>query len=166
MDSFRFILRTAPDVPSASSATIAPGFTVLKLGGTKIDGWGSTTFRNLDFTDLDFLEVEGDFHMNRELEIFYSSCRQLKFVEANMSFTKFYGCHFEKLSSKKSRFYWAEFYGCDLFAADFESSSLVNFIMEDCSITNFSFNRVEVDNLVYEPPKKNGIEAYRERTNL
>ncbi|KAF0204761.1 MAG: hypothetical protein FD170_186 [Bacteroidetes bacterium] len=154
LDTFRYIGGTAPDVPEMCSATLSPGISVLKLGGTKINGWGLTTFRNLDFTNLDFLEIEGKHHWDRELNIFYSSCRHLKFTNSIVYFTKFYACYFESLRSSNSRFYWTEFYNCDFFGADFENSSLINFIVEDCSANRFSFNRVEVDNFIYLPPQK------------
>jgi len=154
LDTFRYIGGTAPDVPEKCSATISPGITVLKLGGTKISGWGLTTFRNLDFTNLDFLEIEGKHHWDRELNIFYSSCRHLKFNNSEINFTKFYACRFESLTVFNSRFYQTEFYSCEFFGADFENSSLINFIVENCSANRFSFNRVEVDNIIYLPPKK------------
>jgi hypothetical protein len=153
LDTFRYIGGTAPDVPEMCSASISPGISVLKLGGTKINGWGLTTDRNLDFTNLDFLQIDGKHHWDREHNIFYSSCRHLKFTNSIVNFTKFYACHFENLSSNDTRFYWTEFYNCDLFGANFENTSLVNFIIEDCSANSFSFNRVEVDNIIYTPPK-------------
>ncbi|WP_199119920.1 ion channel [Pedobacter sp. ASV28] len=153
-DTFRYIAFNTPDAPEICSATISPGITVLKLGGTKINGWDDILFRNLDFTDLDFLEIEGKDSLSRETNIFYSSCRHLKFNNCIVNFSKFYACHFEELKSLNSRFYWTEFYDCDLFAAEFENSSLINFIVKDCSASRFSFNRVEVDNLIYTPPKK------------
>ncbi len=153
-DTFRYVGWTAPDVSEMCSATISPGISVLKLGGTKINGWGVTTSRNLDFTNLDFLEINGTHHWDREHNIFYSSCRHLKFTDSIVNFTNFYACHFEHLSSNAARFYWTEFYKCDIFGANFENTSLVNFIIEDCSANSFSFNRVEVDNIIYLPPKK------------
>lgn len=154
-NTFRFVLRNAPDVPETSNTFIAPGIQVLKLGGTKIQGWGLTTHINLDFADLDFLEIKGKHHSSTETNIFFSSCRNLIFKNSEVNFTNFYGCHFEKLQSKNSRFYSTKFFNCNLFGANFENSSLVNFVIDNCSMSSFSFNRVEVDNLTYIPPKKN-----------
>lgn len=153
--TFRFVLRNAADSPQTSNTFIAPGIPVLKLGGTKIKGWSMTSHVNLDFADLDFLEVKGKHHSSTETNIFFSSCRYLVFKNSEVNFTNFYGCHFKKLQSKNSRFYSVRFFKCDLFGADFENSSLVNFVIDNCSMSSFSFNRVEVDNLTYIPPKKN-----------
>lgn len=154
LDTFRYISHSAPDVPEICTAIIAPGISVLKLGGTKIEGWGQTTFRNLDFANLDFLEIEGKHRWDREHNIFYSSCRHLRFVDSKVNFTKFHACEFEALVILNSRVYWTEFYKCDLFGADIENSQLLNFKIQDCSLSSFTFNRVEVDNLLYSPPKK------------
>lgn len=154
-DTFRFVLTNAPDVPEASQTFIAPGIPVLKLGGTKIKGWGLTAHVNLDFADLDFLVVKGQHHFSTETNIFFSSCRNLIFKDSVVNFTNFYGCHFEKLQSRNSRFYSTSFFTCNLFGADFENSSLVNFVIDNSSMSSFSFNRVEVDNLTYIPPKRN-----------
>lgn len=154
-DTFKFVLTNAPDSPEASNTFIAPGIPVLKLGGTKIKGWSMTSHVNLDFADLDFLEIKGKHSGSMETNIFFSSCRNLTFKNSEVNFTNFYGCRFENLQSKNSRFYSVRFFKCDLFGADFENSSLVNFVIDNCAMSSFSFNRVEVDNLTYIPPKKN-----------
>jgi hypothetical protein len=154
-DTFKFVLTNAPDSPESSNTFIAPGVPVLKLGGTTIKGWGMTAHVNLDFADLDFLVIKGKHHGSTQTDIFFSSCRNLIIKNSEVNFANFYGCNFKKLQSKNSRFYSVRFFKCDLFGADFENSSLVNFVIDNCSMSSFSFNRVEVDNLIYIPPKKN-----------
>lgn len=154
METFRYVVGTAPDVPEMCSWAIAPGITVLKLGGTKIDGWINLNDRNLDFTNLDFLEIEGKHSWNREVQIFYCHCANISIRNVVANFTKFYNCSFQNLKSEASRLYWVEFYHCDIFKAYFENSSISNMIIENCSANNFSFNRVEVENIYYTPPKK------------
>lgn len=153
-DTFRYILINAPDLPEHSHTFIAPGIQVLKLGGIKLNGWGVAKHRNLDFTDLDYLEIDGDFLQDSKLDIFYSSCRNIKLINAHVNFVNFYGCHFEKFVCANSRIYSSGFYQCDVFGAIFENSSLANFVITDCSSSGFTFNRVEVANFVYVPPKK------------
>ncbi len=154
LETFRYILGTAPDVPEMCSWSIAPGFTVLKLGGIKIDSWLELNNRNLDFTNLDFLEIEGKLSWDREIQIFYSHCVNISTNNVNAHFTKFYHCSFGNLKVTNSRFYGIEFYRCDIFKAYFENSSISNMIIEDCSANSFSFNRVEVENIDYRPPIK------------
>lgn len=154
LETFRYIECTAPDVPEICSEKIAPGITVLKMGGTKIEGWFKLYKRNLDFTNLDFLIVEGKDHWNREIQIFYSSCQNLTLDTIDVNFTKFYNCSFKNLKVNNSRLYWFELYQCDIFSAYFENSSISNMIINDCSSNNFSFNRVEVENIIYVPINK------------
>jgi len=154
LETFRYTTGTAPNVPEMCSWSIAPGIPVLKLGGTKITGWFRFNDRNLDFTNLDFLEIDGKESRNREIQVFYSHCENISTINAVASFTKFYQCAFSNLNSTNSRFYRVGFYHCDIFKAYFENSIISNLIIEDCSANNFSFNRVEVENLDYTPPKK------------
>ncbi len=152
INTFRYIVGTAPDVPEMCSWTMSPGITVLKLGGTKIDGWANLVNRNLDFTNLDFLEVDGKQSWSREIQIFYCHCANISIKNAEANFTKFYNCSFQNLKSENSRLYWFEFHHCDIFKAYFENTSIANLIIENSSSNNFSFNRVEVENIIYKPP--------------
>lgn len=153
MDTFRYVTGTAPDVPEACSWTIAPGFTVLKLGGTKIDGWINLNNRNLDFTNLDFLEIAGRDSWNTEINLFYSHCAHITIRNAEVKFTNFYACHFQNLRAEQSRLYGVEFHQCDIFRAYFDDSTIANLVINDCSSNNFSFHRVEVENIDYTPTR-------------
>lgn len=153
LDTFRFVLINAAEVPEHSRTFIAPGFEVLKLGSIRINGWGVTKHRNLDFSDLDYLEVSGDYTEDGELDIFYSSCRYLKFNNSQVSFTNFNGCHIQNLSCVNSKFYSSGFIKSDVFGAHFENSMLANFELRECSSESFTFNSVEIDRLIFIPPK-------------
>jgi hypothetical protein len=154
LETFRYTTGTAPDVPEICSWSIAAGGTVLKLGGVKIDGWFKLNDRNLDFTNLDFLEIDGKESWNSEIQIFFSHCVNISTNNVVANFTKFYQCTFGNFKVTNSRFYWVEFYSCDIFKAYFENSNISNMIIEDCSANSFSFNRVEVENIDYTPPTK------------
>lgn len=153
-ETFRFNIYNAPDVPSMTNATLNVGKQVLKLGGTKVSSWAALTFRNLDFTNLDFLEIEGTFSWSRELKVFYSTCRNFRAVNSVGNFIKFYQCHFENLTVIDTRLYWVEFFNCEIFGAYFENSKLSNINLDSSSFGRFSFNRVEPENIMYNPPKK------------
>lgn len=154
LETFRYINSIAPDVPELSTEVIAPGITVLKLGGVKIEGWGNLNRRNLDFTNLDFLEIEGKYSLNDEIQIFYASCKNVKLINADAKFSKFYQSEFANLSTLNSRLYGIEFYNCNIFKAYFENTNISNLMVANCCSNNFYFNRVEVENFEYIPPKK------------
>jgi len=154
LETFRYINSTSADLPEMSAEIIAPGITVLKLGGLIIDGWGKLNRRNLDFTDLDFLEIEGKYSWNDEIQIFYASCKNIKLSNVEAQFSKFYQSEFGNLNVLNSRLSGIEFFNCNIFKAYFESTSISNFIVANCCSNNFSFNRVEVENFDYIPPKK------------
>lgn len=159
-ETFRYNMYSAPDVPELSTATLNVGKTALKLGGTKVDSWSSLTFRDLDFTNLDFLEIEGTFSWSREIKVFYSACRNIKAKNTVGNFIKFYQCHFENLNVIDSRLYWVEFFKCEIFGAYFENTKLSNINFDESSFGRFSFNRVEVENIMYKPPKKQNYTNY------
>lgn len=152
LERFEFVLYNAPDVPKYSQAFISPGVPVLKLGGVSVDGWGWNMQRNLDFTDLDFLEVIGDETNNCGIEIFYSSCRHMKFKDSIVNFTDFFACHFEKLYVEGSRLYNVGLYDSELYGSNFESSEITNLTLSKCMVTAITFNKVEVDNIEFVPP--------------
>jgi len=154
LETFRYTTGTVPDVPEMCSWSIAGGGTVLKLGGVKIDGWFKFNERNLDFANLDFLEINGKGSLNREIQIFYSHCVNISINNVVANFTKFYQCSFGNLNVINSRFYWIEFFNCDIFKVYFENTSISNMSIDDCSANSFSFNRVEVENFIYTPPTK------------
>lgn len=154
LETFRYVTGSAPDVPDLCNWSISPGIQVLKLGGLKIDGWINFNNRNLDFTNLDFLEIEGKDSWNTEIQIFYSHCANISTHNVVANFTKFYGCYFQNFNVTNSRLYWVEFYNCDIFKSYYENSSISNLIIDNCCSNNFSFNRVEVENIDYLPPKK------------
>lgn len=92
-DTFQFTgweIRNA--VGALSHAQLLRELQVLKLGqislgkGTVIGG------RNLDFTDLDYLIIEDDFHGSLRTVISYSSCRKITVRSANIAFVSFYQC--------------------------------------------------------------------------
>ncbi|MBC8052180.1 MAG: two pore domain potassium channel family protein [Sphingobacteriaceae bacterium] len=152
LEKFEFVLYNAPDVPEASQAFISPGVPVLKLGGVSVDGWGWNMERNLDFTDLDFLEVIGDTTNNHGIEIYYSSCRNMKFRNSVVNFTDFFACHFEKLLVEGSRLYHVGLHDSDLYGSNFKNSELTDFTLSKCMVAAITFNQVEVDNIEFVPP--------------
>ena len=59
VSTFRYTTGTAPDSPELCSWVLLSGITVLKLGGITLGDYHQINGRNLDFTNLDFLEIQG-----------------------------------------------------------------------------------------------------------
>jgi hypothetical protein len=153
LETFRYTVRSAPDVPEVCSATLVSGFTVLKLGGVSIESWAKLNERNLDFTNLDHLTVTTDFHWSREIEIFYSSCENVTLNNAQPHFTKFYQCEFANLKTNNAVLYGIEFFHCDFYNAEFKDSKIRNVTFDQSNLSGLVFNNVEVEDLEYYPPK-------------
>jgi hypothetical protein len=158
-DTFRYTSGIAPQVPEACQWVIAPGMQVLKLGGTQIESWLSLYGRNLDFANLDFLEIKGKGSWSTGLEIFYSHCDYLKLDDVEANFTEFYECHFRKLKVENSRLFGIAFTKCDLFQSYFENTSISGLLIVHSAVSGLSFNRVETDEIYYYPPKKHYYES-------
>lgn len=151
-NSFRFTLYSNSH-PQQSRATINTGFQILKMGGITIPGWGYFILRNLDFCDLDFLSIDGEFEMSKGSEVFYSTFRNLVATNSDGSFREFYGCHFEKIEVQNSKLYGFEFYYCDLFQVNFGSCRLTNLVLDNCALSLFNFKDTDIINEVqYIPP--------------
>lgn len=154
VETFRYTVRSAPDVPEFCTASLVSGFTVLKLGGVAIESWAKLNERNLDFTNLDHLTIETDHHRDREIEIFYSSCENITLKNARPHFTKFYQCEFRNLKATGAVLYWTEFHDCDFYSATFTDTQLRNVIFNHSNLSGCVFSNVEVENLQYQPPTK------------
>lgn len=162
LDPFRYTMRSAPDVPEYCTATLSGGFTVLKLGGLKLEGWGKLLGRNLDFTNLDHLQVEGDWSNNSQIEVFYSSMEKVSLSGVQVNFTKFFQCEFRDLKARDTGLHWVEFFKCDVFGLDLKDSWTSTVILAKCSVSNLSFDKVEVDQILYQVPDK---EHFQGRTS-
>lgn len=164
-DSFRFTLYSNSH-PQMSRATINTGYRLLKMGGTNITGWGSFILRNLDFCDVDFLTIDGDFELSRGSEVFYSTFRNLAAINSDGSFRTFYSCHFERMEMQNSKLYGFEFYNCDLFQVYIESCRLTDLLLENCAVSLFNFKDTEIVNEIqYTPPKKSWFSGQQDLFN-
>jgi len=154
LNTFRYTSGSAPDSPEHCQWVISPGITVLKLGGTQIESWVTLLGRNLDFTNLDFLEIKGEGSWSSGTEIFYSHCENIKLTEVEAQFTDFYECSFAKLRVINSKLYGLTFYQCNFFQSFFENVSISNLAFVHCPVSGLTFNRVETNPIIYLPPAK------------
>jgi len=105
--------------------------------------------RNLDFCDLDFLCVTGMFHGSYWLNINYSSCREIRFDNAEVAFYTFHQCAIPKFFASESRLQDFYFEKCDI--NDFRlldcfaqkigfSDSRVTPFLDNCELREVSYN--------------------------
>lgn len=152
VESFRFgSYGFSPPDGLLTEAHLFSDYVVLKLGQTEIGSQVIIGQRNLDFGDLDYLTVKDDFHGSMPAQINYSSCRGLRFQDADVSFLSFHQCAFDEFFVDGSRLQDFQFdatlsWRFDLKARDssvhkfsFKDTNLVPLISADCEIREFRF---------------------------
>jgi hypothetical protein len=77
---------------TSSRAHLFQEFQVLKLGEIKLGMYVDISGRNLDFSDLDNLQITGAHHGNRITLINYASCRGIRFIDAEAFAINFRNC--------------------------------------------------------------------------
>ncbi|WP_259068984.1 potassium channel family protein [Mucilaginibacter sp. X4EP1] len=153
LDSFRYVMKYPSNHPTLVECTIAPDFTVLKLGGTKITGHKDLVGKNLDFVNLDYLEIGLEEWSHYERNIIYSSCANITIDSSKLIFTNFYACEFDDLTIKNTEIQGVNFIHCQMFGATFVNTKLFHVHFIKSSISSFSFEKVDVNDIVYTIPK-------------
>ncbi|BEU25778.1 potassium channel family protein [Paraburkholderia sp. 22B1P] len=131
-----------------TSARLFRSFTVLKLGQVTLPAGVQLAPRNLDFVDLDFLEINGDFHGAYWLNINYSSCRELSFKSCEFAFCTLHKCATQKIIFEDSKVQDFYFENTDIqelrmsntyaFRLGFKGSRITPFI-KGCELKEVSF---------------------------
>lgn len=150
-DTFVYNAWSAVRRPDISRASLFKDFDVLKLGGIRLPGDALVGGRNLDFADLDFLEVEGDLHPARHTYVCYSSCRDLLLDGTELAFWDFIGSQVESLTCRSSRLQNFSFIDSHVSGATFASSRLVELKVEG-SHFSAEFDNCDLARLHYRPP--------------
>jgi hypothetical protein len=129
-------------------ARLFPNFPVLKLGQTTLLQGVILAPRNLDFTDIDFLTITGDWHGSYWLTISFSSCRGVTFSNARFAFCTFYQCYTDNLAFQNSKLQDLYFDNTDVqelaltdtyaFRLGFAGSRITPFI-SNCELREVSF---------------------------
>src|SRR5271157_173497 len=118
-NTFVYNLWSASEAPDASRAYLFKEFEVLKLGGVTLPHGVAMGGRNLDFVDLDFLTVEGKWHIDAQTSVEFSSCRNVTLQKAELNFYRFYRCWITGLECVTSKLYSMQFIECELIEAKF-----------------------------------------------
>ena len=140
---------SAVNAPEVCRASIFRTFEVLKLGGGRVSS--DVSGRNLDFADLDYLVISGEYHANKQTYVQCSSCRNLTISEANMAFYHFRRCSMGEFVCNRSKLYSMAFVDCDQLEASFADSKLRKIRFNRCA-ASFDFDHCELIEVVYEPP--------------
>ena len=149
--TFTYTKGTAPDVPEACQWFLFGDHRVLKLGGLKVERWRNINGRNLDFTNLDFLEIEGDYHGNTECNIYYSHCDNLKLTRADVDFMRFAHCDMGNFQLENSKFNQSELIDCNIRGINSSNSSLNKIALFESSISGMNFNNTQLNDVTYIP---------------
>jgi len=127
-------------------------FVVLKLGQFKLPRGLTFCGRNLDFTDLDFLEINGDGHGSAWTTINYSSCREFSIENSEMYFLTFHQCRFQKFSCSNSKIQDVYFEKSDISEFYLSNSMVYRMGFSSSNITPF-ISDCEIREVNYIPPK-------------
>ncbi|GET25936.1 ion channel [Prolixibacter sp. NT017] len=139
--------------PETFNAKIAPGHEVLYLGNVKITN-DKLSGRNLDFTNLSYIEITGkDFSDFEPKSIYYSICFHSKISKSTIYNLHFHKCEFEDFRMSDSNFYSLCFYNCQLWTTSFNDCRLEDAIFSKTGLDNVSFYGVVTNNLFYTPKK-------------
>lgn len=171
LNRFMYTVGSAPNSPKLVNWRFADDLKVTKLGGVTVKSFINE--RNLDFTNLDYLTVKGDYHGNSRSEICYSHIADLTIKNAKWNFVIFRKCSFQNLKIINSNLQDFIFIECDLFGLEVVNSSLLNFSLIKTSFTNFSCINSKLIEFEYTPPKEewfqlplgtieNNMNAYKE----
>jgi len=142
---------SSPEFPNESVAALYHDFPVLKLGGVELRRNENINGRNLDFTDLDYLQVRGSAHGNQWCHISYSSCRGISIRDAQHAFLTFDHCQIEDLLIKNCRIQDLHFQNSEVRLPSFEESYLNRIDFIGCLLYQPNFYRSELYDFLYVP---------------
>lgn len=156
--TFVYTLWSVINLPQASRAHLFKQFKVLKLGGIKIGERITIGGKNLDFTDLDNLTINERFHGSRWTNISFSSCRNLVFDEAEISFFEFNDCHIEDINFNKSKIQDFKFINSTIQGFKLQNTYTNRLSFEKTVLSGLDIYRCELINFLYKSPKASGYE--------
>lgn len=137
---------------SSGRASLFQEFQVLKLGAIKLGSGVVTSGRNLDFVDLDELQITGDFHGNSWTDVSFSSARNIQFSGGGWhSFYRFYDCAFDNFVAKGVRIQDFEFINNKIFDLYLIGVTASKFKVANSDV-RFNFDKCELNEFQYIPP--------------
>ncbi|MGC5809078.1 potassium channel family protein [Ralstonia pseudosolanacearum] len=140
------------DQNGVSTASLFQRFDVLKLGQVQLPHLVQIGSRNLDFCDLDGLQIMQGFHGSYWAYINYSSCRDVAFIGAEMAFVTFHNCPMDKLICQKSKLQDIYFDKTDVNELRLSDSFIFRMEFTDSNVTPFIQN-TELREVKFHPKK-------------
>jgi hypothetical protein len=151
-ETLRYTNGMAIDLPEYCQRTLLSGITVLKLGGVTLRSKHLINGRNLDFTNLDFLNIEWDYHGNVWQKIFYSHCNNITLSNAKLDFFSFIECDIQNLRlEKESSIYSFLFQDGILWHLRSVNSTIKNVTFDKTSIAKFDLQNTFIEEINYLP---------------
>ncbi|MFX1453432.1 MAG: potassium channel family protein, partial [Promethearchaeota archaeon] len=150
-DTFIYNLWEATSMGTLSRAKLFKEFAVLKLGEIKVGNRIIINGKNLDFTDLDYLEIQGDFHGSLAASVAFSSCRDIKIVNATMHHYTFHQCNIENLLCQNATIQDFIFDRSDVHNVLFINSFINGLTFFNSKVANINFDKSEINRFHYKP---------------
>lgn len=133
-----------------SRAQLFHSFNVLKLGQVALPDGVHIGNRNLDFVDLDFLEVNGEWHGSYATQIGFSSCRNIV-IKGSLHHVTFEHCNTEDFSAINSKLQDFTFRRCQAFRHAFRDSMINGLEYAESALSCPIIENTDLQRLVYSP---------------
>lgn len=141
---------------------------LLKIGDIKLASDFGLFQRNLDFLDLDGIELYDDTMMYSGLDIFYSSVRNFEINNCKVQFFSFNNCFCSNLTIKNSSIYKFDIVNCSMndgiFGFTIEKSKMDKFSITNTWLENIWMSDTQVKGFKYIPQKY--IHKYNQTYNI
>lgn len=124
---------------------------VLKLGQFDLLDGVVVGSRNLDFVDLDGLNVCGDSYGSHAIKINFSSCREFTIAQGSMHHVSFSHSFVEDFRCVRGSMQDFIFESCDLRNFSLSESVVNGLTISDSRFSSPMFERTEVQRFVYKP---------------
>ncbi len=144
----------APDVPDLCQWKMM-GHYVLKLGGLTITRGYRINRRNLDFTNLDFLTIEGPDHGNIMHSIYFAHAHNIRLNDGKLSSLNLVECDFQNLKlENSSEIYATHFHNGNLWSMTCKNSELRYVTFDEISMNRIDLQNSYIEEVKYIPMKR------------
>lgn len=132
-------------------ALLFRNFALLKLGYVTIGNNVQIGGRNLDFTDLDDIRIDGDLHGGYKTIINFSSCNNMVLDKTRLHHTDFYECNLDNFRSTGGRIQDFNFVRCQMENPVFSGTHIAAVTFDNTMIHNIKLDNCDLQSLTYKP---------------
>jgi hypothetical protein len=158
IETFSYLSHDNIDNIILSRALLFKDFPVLKLGGVTLNKHIFIGNRNLDFIDLDYLQIKEDWHGSMATNIAYSSLRYVNISNAILHYWTLNECDIEELKIEKSEIQNFNFIESEIFRISLKDSKILNLKFDSNDIRGLEFSNCDINNISYIAKKDNLFE--------